>query len=104
MMDFQALVDSLSVMTCVVSVEKLPDGRCGKFRLVAGNKAYVDSIEHPAPGTRMLKDIFIPNSEYTDYLTRDMNFEDYCYRSAVEKKCLHSYVHPDRMEVWLNMN
>ena len=102
-MDFQTIVDGMSAMTCVVSVEKLPDGKKGKFRIVTGNKAYIDSIEHPAPGTQMLKDKFVPDSEYTDYLTRDLNFEDYCYRAAVEKKCLHSYAHPDRMPVWFNM-
>ncbi len=104
MMDFQALVDHMSAMACVVSVERFSDGRYGSIRLVAGNKAYVDSIEHPAPGTRMLRNKFVPDSEYTDYLTRDLNFEDYCFRSAVGKKCLHSYVRPDRMDVWLNMS
>ena len=103
-MDFQAVVDGMSAMTCVVSVEDLPGGRYGKFRIVTGNKAYIDSIEHPAPGTEMLKDKFVPNSEYTDYLTRDLNFEDFCYRAAVKRKCLHSYAHPDRMNVWFNMS
>ncbi|MCR4989969.1 MAG: EAL domain-containing protein [Lachnospiraceae bacterium] len=102
-MDFQAIVDGMSAMTCVVSVEKLPDGKPGKFRIVTGNKAYIDSIENPGPGTKMLTDKFVPNSEYTMYLTRDLNFEEYCYRSAVDKKCLHSYAHPDRMPVWFNM-
>ena len=102
-MDFQTIVDGMSAMTVVVSVERLADGQPGKFRLVAGNKAYIDSIEHPAPGTVMLSEKFIPNSEYTNYITRDLNFEDYCYRAAVEKKCLHSYAHPDRMDVWFNM-
>ena len=102
-MDFQAVVDGMSAMTCVVSVETLPDGKPGKFRIVTGNKVYIDSIEHPAPGAQMLSDKFVPNSEYTDYLTRDLNFEDYCYRSAVGRKCLHSYAHPDRMDLWLNM-
>lgn len=102
-MDFQTIVDGMSAMTCVVSVETLPDGKRGKFRIVTGNKAYIDSIEHPAPGVKMLREKFIPNCEYTDYLTRDLNFEDYSYRSAVDKKCLHSYAHPDRMNVWFNM-
>ncbi|MBR4718640.1 MAG: EAL domain-containing protein [Lachnospiraceae bacterium] len=102
-MDFQTIVDGMSAMTCVVSVETLPDGKRGKFHIVTGNKVYIDSIEHPAPGTKMLKEKFVPDSEYTDYLTRDLNFEDYCYRAAVEKKCLHSYAHPDRMSVWFNM-
>ncbi|MCR5277855.1 MAG: GGDEF domain-containing protein [Lachnospiraceae bacterium] len=102
-MDFQAIVDGIAAMTCVVSVERLENGRRGKFRIVAGNRAYIDSIEKPQPGMKMLSDKFIPNTEYTDYLTRDMNFEDFCYRAAVEKKCLHSYAHPDRMPVWFNM-
>ncbi len=103
-MDFQAVVDKMTAMTCVVSVEHFPDGRYGKFRIVTGNRAYIDSIEHPAPGTQMLTSKFTPNSEYTDYLTRDLNFEDFCYRAAVGKKCLHSYAHPDRMNVWINMS
>jgi len=104
MTDFKAVVDHLGAMSCVVSVERLEDGRRGKFRIVAGNQAYIDSIEKPAPGTEMLTDKFTPNSEYTDYLTRDLNFEDACYRAAVEKKCINSYAHPDRMPVWFNMS
>lgn len=103
-MDYQSVVDHMSAMACVVSVERHEDGRRGPFRVVTGNAAYIDSIEHPAPGAEMLTKEFVPNSEYTRYLTRDLNFEDYCYRAAVEKKCLHSYVSPDRMSgIWLNM-
>ena len=102
-MDFQAIVDSIQTMACVVSVEKKPDDSYGAIRLVTGNKAYISSIENPAPGTEMLTDKFTPNTPYTDYLTRDLNFEEFSYRSAVHKKCLHSYAHPDRMPVWFNM-
>ncbi len=102
-MDFQNVVDGIGAMACVVSVEELEGGRAGKYRIVTGNKAYIDSIEHPAPGTAMLTDKFTPNSEYTNYLTRDLNFEAFCYRAAVQKKCLHSYAHPDRIPVWFNM-
>lgn len=103
MEDFQKVVDGIGAMACIVSVEKLEGGRAGKIRIVTGNQAYIDSIEKPAPGTEMLTDKFIPNAEYTTYLPRDLNFEDFCYRSAVNKKCLHSYAHPDRFDVWFNM-
>ena len=103
-MDFQAIVDGMKAMTCVMSVEKLEGDRYGKVKVVTGNRAYIDSIENPAPGAEMLTDKFVPNSEYTNYLTRDLNFEDYCYRAAVQKKLLHSYVHPDRLPVWFNMS
>lgn len=101
--NFQAVVDGIAAMTCVVSVEKLEDGSCGELRIVTGNRAYIDSIENPAPGTQMLTQKFTPNTPYTDYLTRDLNFESYCYGAAVQKKCLHSYAHPERMNVWFNM-
>ena len=103
-MDYQAIVDGFSAMACVVSVDKNPDGNLRKYRIVTGNKAYIGSIEHPAPGTKMLSNKFIPNSDYTAYLNRDLNFEDYCYRAAIEKKCMHSYAHPERMDVWLDMS
>ena len=101
--EFQALVDNIAAMTCVVSVEDLGDGKSGKYRIVTGNRAYIDSIENPAPGAEMLTDKFTPNAEYTNYLTRDLNFEDYCYKAAVQGKCLHSYAHPDRLPLWFNM-
>jgi diguanylate cyclase (GGDEF)-like protein len=102
-MDFQKIVDGMAAMTCVVSVEKRPGGGHGAIRLVTGNRAYIDSIENPVGDVVMLKTKFVPNSLYTDYMTQDLNFEDFCYRSAVEKKCLHSYAHPDRFDVWFNM-
>jgi diguanylate cyclase (GGDEF)-like protein len=101
--DFQKVADSFAAMTCIMSVERLPDGGCGELRIVTGNKAYIDSIEHPMPGVVMLKKEFVPNSLYTTYMSRDLNFEDFCYRAAVQKKCLHSYAHPDRYDVWFNM-
>jgi diguanylate cyclase (GGDEF)-like protein len=51
----------------------------------------------------MKRDVFVPNLDYLEYLERDLNFEDYCYRSAIEKKCLHSYAYADKMSVWFNM-
>ncbi len=103
-MDLQKYVDGFGAMTCIVSVENLGNGNRGKFRIVTGNKAYIDSIEHPAPGAELLTQKFTPNQEYTNYLTRDLNFEEYCYKAAVEKRCLNSYATADRIQgVWFNM-
>ena len=103
-MDLQKYVDGFGAMTCIVSVEKLENGKRGKFRIVTGNKAYIDSIEHPAPGAELLIQKFTPNQEYTNYLTRDLNFEEYCYKAAVEKRCLNSYATAERIQgVWFNM-
>lgn len=102
-MDFQKFVDTFTAATCVISVEKLPDGGYGTIRLVAGNKAYVQSIENEGDGPRLLLNKFIPNSEYQKYFPKDLNFEDFCYRSAVLKQPQHSYVHPDRYDFWFNL-
>ena len=52
--DFQKVADGIAAMTCIVSVEKLPDGGCGEIRLVTGNRAYIDSIERPMQDVVML--------------------------------------------------
>ena len=102
-MDFQKFVDGFLPMTCVVSVEKLPDGKWGEIRLVAGNKAYVDSIENNPDAPKMLQNKFIPNSLYQEYIPKDTNFEYFCYASAVLKQPQHCYVHPDRFDFWFNL-
>ena len=103
-MDLQKYVDGFAAMTCIVSVENLGNGKRGKFRIVTGNKTYIDSIENPAPGAELLIRKFTPNQEYTNYLTRDLNFEEYCYKAAVEKRCLNSYATAERIQgVWFNM-
>lgn len=101
--DIQAIVDGIGAATCVLSVEKLPDGSRGTIRIVTGNRAYIESIERPIPGTELLVDKFVPNCEYTRYLTRDLNLEEYCFRAATMGECLHSYVHPDRFDAWINV-
>ena len=80
-MDFQKFVDGFELMTCVISVEKLPEGKWGKIRIVAGNKAYVDSIENMPDVPQAFKKKFIPNSEYQDYFP-------YPIKSTLKSKCL----------------
>jgi len=63
-MDFQAFVDNIETMTCVISVEMKEDGNYGDIRLVAGNKAYVQSIEAAWDGPQLMSNKFVPNSIY----------------------------------------
>ncbi len=102
-MDFQKFVDGFHTMTCVMSVEKLPEGKYGKIKIVCGNKAYIDSIENMPDMPAALSKKFIPNSDYQNYFPQDSNFEFFCYNSAVLKKPMHSYVHPDRFDFWFNL-
>ena len=102
-MDFQSFVDGFHTMTCVMSVEKLSDGKWGKIKIVAGNQAYIDSIEKNSDMPEAFSKKFVPNSDYGDYFPRDPNFELFLYNSAVLKKPLHSYVHPERFDFWFNL-
>lgn len=86
-------------MTCVLSVEKKPDGRYGTIRIVTGNDKYIDSVALAAGGIDMGSDQkaeFIPNSEYTRYIPKDLNFEDVCYRCAVLKQPIHNCLRASR--------
>ena len=103
-MDFQTIVDGINAAACIVSVEKKGEDNYGKLRIVTGNRTYIDSIEKPFDNVQMLTKTFVPNSEYTLYMTRDLNFEDSCYQAAVKKKLLHAYAHPERFDVWFNMS
>ena len=83
---------------CVVSVRKV-DGGYGEIRIVDGNENYLSTFS----AENYSKHEFIPNSLYTDYLPKNLNFEDYCYRSAIKKELLHSYAYPENFQVWIHM-
>ena len=98
-MDWKSFSEHFDTMTCVISVEKKPDGRCGTVRIVTGNQKYLDSLELAAGQVDLgseKKVEFVPNSEYTRYIPKDLNFEDVCFRAAVLKQPVHNCVHMPR--------
>ena len=100
-MDFQNFVDGFATMTCLLSVEKKEDGTCGDIRIVAGNRLYMESISKTWTDENQVKE-FVPDSLYTEYIPKDLNFETFCFQCAFQKMPLHSYVHPDRYDFWIN--
>ena len=104
-MNYQEFVDQFETMTCILSVEKKGDGGYGTIRIVTGNKAYMDSIENfNDPSVPSMLDIkFVPNSPYERYIPKDMNFEAFCYKCAIGKKPMHTYVHPERFDFWFDI-
>ena len=107
-MDFQKFVDGIYPMTSVLSVEKRQDGRCGEIRIVTGNKRYIDSIERPVYDGILKQSVkegavFVPNSLYYKYVPKNPAFEDLCYRAAVLKEPVHTYVHPNKADLWFNV-
>ena len=104
-MDLQEYVDHFDSMTCIMSVEKNPDGSVGKIRIEVGNKAYLSTFEKSdeSQATMNAGNGFTPGLEYTQYLPRDLNFEHFIVASAVEKKPMHAYIHPERFPIWFNI-
>lgn len=98
-MEWRAFADHFDTMTCVLSVEKKPDGSCGTVRIVTGNQKYLDSLELAGGAVDVgseKKVEFVPGSEYTRYIPKDLNFEDVCFRAAVQKQPVHNCVHMPR--------
>lgn len=96
-MDFDKILSGYKGKVCILSVEEYEDGKYGNITIVAGNKAHYDEMEfvmhHP----------FVPGSPYEEYFPKERNFEDYCYRSAIKGRPLHTYVCLPQMGLWLNM-
>ncbi len=112
-MNFLNLANSFHAPTCIISVDRLPDDEYGAIRLVAGNKKYLEPIEHPVlpvlqnmpgiPEVFMQANEFVPNSLYERYLPKDIGFEKICYRAAVKKIPIHTYVHMNDLDLWFDI-
>lgn len=96
-MDFDSLLAGYKNKTCIMSVELFSDGTYGNIRIAAGNRAHCDDMMNT------MHRPFIPDSPYEEYFPQDKNFEDFCYRCAIQGQPLHSYVQLPQMNLWLNM-
>lgn len=96
-MDLDSILSVYKSKTCIISVERFPDGRYGNIRIAAGNKAHCDDMMN------VMHRPFIPDSPYEEYLPQNKNFEDFCCRCAFMGQPLHSYVSLPQMGLWLNM-
>ena len=104
--DFHFFSEHINAMASVFSVEKFPDGSYGNILLVTGNSIFFKKSEddHDKIGEEALyKTDFSPNEPYENYMPKDKNFEDFCYRSAILGETLHTYIHPERMPLWLHL-
>lgn len=102
-MDFQKYVDGFYSSACVVSVEK-KDGGCGDIRIVACNQKFIETSVNPAYAPDMPAREFIPDQLYDVYLPKTPDFEDKCFRAAVGKKTIHTYIHIPTVDLWFNLS
>ncbi len=96
-MNFENILSAYKTKTCIMSVEKFPDGSYGNIRIADGNKAHCDDM------LSTMHKAFIPDSPYAEYFPENKNFEDFCYRCAVLGQPLHTYVELPQFKLWLNM-
>lgn len=91
-MDLQEIVDSYDMAAIVMSVEDKGNGLYGDIRIVRANAAY----RKLQPGD------YHDNMLYSEMVPPEPKFEDFCYRCAVKKQYLHSYVETKSLNVWSN--
>ena len=96
-MDHRNLVEQYNCKACVLSVVTNDDGSYTDIRVVTGNKLFRDDIEE------LTKKPFVDNSPYYLSFPKDLNFEDFIYRSAVLHQPLHTYVSLYQMNLWVEM-
>ena len=107
-MDFQQFSDTFFSPTCIVSVEKKTDGGYGDIRIVAVNKKYHEMIQMRIENSDfyIAEDAgpaFIPNSLYDRYFPKNRSFEEACFRAAIQKNPVHTYVYLNNVDIWLDI-
>ena len=108
-MDFQQFVDTFFSPACVVSVERKENGGYGEIRIVSANSKYIEMID-----TRIRNESgcyapvkhssFIPDTLYSDYFPSSRGFEDACFRAAVQKEEIQTYVHLSIRDIWFDVH
>ena len=96
-MDYKKLLEEYDCNACIVSVDTYPDGTYGNILVVDGNKHYKDDIAN------FTGKPFVENTPYYFSFPKDLNFEDFIYRSAILKQNLHTYVNLYQIGLWLEM-
>ena len=74
----------------VLSVEKTDDGHYGDIRIVRANAMY----------KQIMGEGYRDDMIYSELIPKEPNFEDFCFRCAVQKKHLHAYVDTKSMGLW----
>lgn len=74
----------------VLSVEKKGEEHWGDIRIVRANAKY----------KQIMGEGYHDDMIYSELIPKEYNFEEFCYRCAVQKQHLHAYVDTKSMGVW----
>ncbi|MBB5224696.1 GGDEF domain-containing protein [Treponema ruminis] len=94
-MDFQVFVNTFSSACAVLSVKKGLAGHPSEVRIHKANDLYKETM-----GVARYRDDML----YSDMVPKDDKFEDFCYRCAVQKQKLHTYVETRYMNCWSDIS
>ena len=105
-MDFQKYAEGFYSTTGIISVERKEDGGYGDIRIVAGNQKFIAMAENPPfvtdPNIPWPK--FEPGCLYDKHLPKTPDFEDKCFKAAVQKKTINTYIYLNVCNLWFNMS
>ena len=95
-LNFEVVLNSLTKIGSVMSVEIKPDGSCGEICLEAANDIYLNSVN-------VKRKDFVPGKPYYDYVRADPNYEAMSYRCVTENRMIHSYVNAGFYNAWMEI-
>lgn len=96
-MDFTSLLKSCKGKACVISVDLSPEGKYRNIKVAAGNKAHADEVK------KIWGHEFEADTPYEKSFPKNLNFEDYCYRSAILGEELHAYSDIKDLGLWVEL-
>jgi GGDEF domain-containing protein len=92
-MRFQNIVDITAKPAAVLSVSRQSDGSVGEIRIVRANSAYKETMGQE----------YYDNMLYYELVPKSVEFEDYCFRSAILGQRLRTYVETGVTKLWTDM-
>ena len=96
-MDYSSILEQYYSNACIFSVDTYEDGTYGNILVTAGNSLFRQGVKE------LTGQPFVENTPYYYSLPKDLNFEDFIYRSAVLHQPLHTYVNLSQMGLWVEM-
>lgn len=94
-LNYQAFVDTINKIACIISVKLNPDGTKGEPCIEAANDKYLESVNVDR------KD-FVAGRPYYEYIYKNITFEGLSYRSFLGNILLHNYVYDENLNGWMD--
>ena len=94
-MDYQAFVNTVNKIACVVSVKSNPDRTPGDICIEAANDLYLKSLG-------MNPKDFVPGRPYYEYVPKKKSFEGFALRSGFINILIHNYLYDQNYNGWLD--